>query len=60
MDAGVTPQVFRRIALKVGAPHLVGSQEYLRMRYGMDADSITEGVCTALGIPELQSSERAP
>jgi len=59
LDAGVTPHVFRRIALKVGAPHLVGSQEYLRMRYGMDAESITEAVCNALGIPELQGSERS-
>jgi hypothetical protein len=59
MDAGVTPHVFRRIALKVGEPHLVGSQEYLRMRYGMDAEAITETVCDALGMPE-SGSELAP
>lgn len=55
LDAGVTPHVFRRIALQVGAPHLVGSQEYLRMRYGMDTESITEAVCNALGIRERDS-----
>jgi transketolase len=53
LDAAVAPQVFRRIALQVGSPHLVGSQEYLRTRYGMDAESITETVCNALGIPAL-------
>jgi transketolase len=55
LDAGVTPHVFRRIALQVGAPHLIGSQEYLRMRYGMDTESITEAVCNALGIRERDS-----
>lgn len=60
LDGGVTPPVFRRIALQVGAPHLVGSQEYLRMRYGMDAESITETVCSTLGIPVLLSSHTLP
>lgn len=56
LDAGITPRVFRRIALQAGAPHLVGSQEYLRSRYGMDADSITEAVRNALGVAEQGSS----
>lgn len=56
LDAGVTPPVFRRIALQAGAPYLVGSQEYLRSRYGMDAEAITDSVCSALGVPQPISS----
>ena len=52
LDAGVTPAVFRRIALERGAPYLVGSQEYLRGRYGMDAEAIIETVRNALGVSE--------
>lgn len=52
LDAGVSPNVFRRIALQAGAPYLVGSQEYLRSRYGMDPEAITDAVSKALGVPE--------
>ena len=36
MDAGVTPGGFRRVALRDGLPAIVGSQGYLRQRYGLD------------------------
>jgi transketolase len=49
LDAGVSPQVFRRVALQAGSPYLVGSQEYLRSRYGMDAVAIVDAVTQALG-----------
>lgn len=50
LDAGVTPRVFRRVALQAGSPHLVGNQEYLRARYGMDADAIIDAVKQALEV----------
>jgi transketolase len=56
LAAGVTPQVFRRLALQAGSPYLVGTQEYLRSRYGMDAAAIVDGVIRALGISGPNSS----
>lgn len=40
LEAGVTPRVFHRIGLRAGFSSIVGSQEYLRGCYGMDADTI--------------------
>jgi transketolase len=42
MDAGVHPKRFLRIALEAGFSSIVGSQEYLRKCYKMDAQSIFE------------------
>jgi len=40
MDAGVMPRSFHRIGLRAGFSSVVGSQEYLRNVYRMDADAI--------------------
>lgn len=48
LDAGVTPEVFRRVAWPAGSPYLVGSQEYLRSQYAMDAVAIVDAVTEAL------------
>lgn len=40
MDKGVMPRAFKRIGLRAGFSSVVGSQEYLRKVYGMDAGSI--------------------
>jgi transketolase len=44
LEAGVTPQFFRRIGLRAGFSSIVGGQEYLRREYGMDAASIAKAV----------------
>ncbi|HEU4878054.1 MAG TPA: hypothetical protein VFT21_01315, partial [Gemmatimonadaceae bacterium] len=44
MDAGVKPNVFRRIGLRAGFSSIVGAQEYLRREYGMDAKAIAKAV----------------
>jgi len=48
LDNGVTPRAFYRIGLRNGFSSAVGSQEYLRQRYGMGADSIVECTLKAL------------
>ena len=40
LEAGVVPQAFHRIGLRAGFSSIVGSQEYLRTRYGMDAEAV--------------------
>ena len=40
LEAGVIPRAFHRIGLRTGFASVVGSQDYLRARYGMDAASI--------------------
>lgn len=47
LDAGVAPRVFRRIGMRPGAPSIVGSQNYLRTQYGMDAMAIVTAVLNA-------------
>ncbi len=49
MDAGVRPMRFSRIGLTAGFSSIVGSQTYLRTRYGMDAQAIIERVRSMLG-----------
>jgi transketolase len=44
MDAGVKPNVFRRIGLRAGFSSIVGAQEYLRREYQMDAKAIAKAV----------------
>ncbi len=41
MDAGVMPERFHRIGLRAGFSSTVGSQDYLRSVYGLDAPAIT-------------------
>jgi transketolase len=40
LEEGVVPQAFHRIGLRSGFASVVGSQEYLRARYGMDVPAI--------------------
>jgi transketolase len=44
MDAGVAPAAFKRVAFREGLPSIVGSQTYLRQRYGMDERAVTAAV----------------
>ena len=44
MDSGVTPRWFKRIGITGGFCAEVGSQAYLRRRYGLDAASIEKAV----------------
>jgi transketolase len=50
LEAGVTPQFFRRIDLRAGFSSKVGSQEYLRREYGMDAASIAKAVAELISV----------
>lgn len=40
LEAGIVPRAFQRIGLRAGFSSIVGSQEYLRGRYGMDETAI--------------------
>ena len=40
MDAGVHPAGWKRLGLREGFSSIVGSQEYLRGRYGLDAEAV--------------------
>jgi len=40
LDAGVVPAAFRRVAFREGLPAIVGSQTYLRERYGLDERAV--------------------
>jgi transketolase len=42
LEAGAAPKRFYRFGLRGGYSSIVGSQEYLRARHGLDAVSITE------------------
>jgi transketolase len=44
MDAGVIPKRFARVGLAVGFSSIVGSQSYLRTRYGMDERAVAQRV----------------
>ncbi len=44
MDSGVTPRRFKRIGLSGAFASIVGSQSYLRKRYGLDALSVAETI----------------
>jgi transketolase len=44
LDAGVMPRCFARLCLPDAYSSIVGSQEYLRMRHGLDAPSIAARV----------------
>lgn len=46
-DAGVWPRGFQRVGLRAGFSSVVGSQEYLRKVYGIDAESV-ERAATAV------------
>ena len=49
LDGGIMPRVFHRIGLKSGFSSVVGSQQYLRRHYGLDAQAIVAKVREMLG-----------
>ena len=49
LDNGVAPKAFHRIGLRCGFSSAVGSQMYLRQRYGMNVEAIEERTLEALG-----------
>jgi transketolase len=55
MDAGVMPAGFRRVAMRDGLPAVVGSQAFLRKRYGLDEGAVVAAadaiVRRAAGVP---------
>lgn len=48
LDNGVHPKRFLRIGLEAGFSSIVGSQEYLRQQYGLDAFAISEKIRTLI------------
>jgi transketolase len=48
VDYGVYPKKFLRIGLEAGFSSIVGSQKYLRQRYGMDASTIATRIQSLL------------
>ena len=42
LEHGVAPRRFRRMGLRNGFSSIVGSQAYLRKRYGLDADAVVK------------------
>lgn len=44
LDGGIYPRKFARLGLRSGFSSIVGSQSYLRLRYGIDTDSIVATV----------------
>lgn len=44
MDEGLRPRAFGRLGLTAGFSSIVGSQEYLRTRYGLDERAIVQAV----------------
>lgn len=50
MEAGVSPGFFVRMGLRNTFSSVVGSQQYLRKVYSMDAESITRTVTAKLGV----------
>ncbi len=48
LESGAIPRKFLRIGLRAGFSSVVGSQQYLRAIYGMDATAIAEAVSRCL------------
>jgi transketolase len=48
LDAGVMPRAFHRIGLRAGFSSIVGSQDFLRQSYGMDANAIVSAIRSVL------------
>jgi transketolase len=60
LDAGITPRRFHRIALRAGFSSVVGSQDYLRSRYSLDAASIRDTVLRLLALDAEPILETVP
>ncbi|OGQ57683.1 MAG: transketolase [Deltaproteobacteria bacterium RIFCSPLOWO2_02_FULL_53_8] len=44
MEAGVYPKIFHRFGLRGGYSSIVGSQDYLRQRFGLDATTVSSRI----------------
>jgi len=55
MEAGVFPGFFVRMGLRDTFSSVVGTQQYLRKVYALDADAIVRTVLTRLGVDENRS-----
>jgi len=51
LDAGVTPRAVRRLALRGGFSSIVGSQQYLRAKHGLDAAAIERAALEVVRAP---------
>jgi transketolase len=51
LEAGGTPGFFARVGLRSGFSSIVGSQQYLRSVYGIDAESIVGAVARGVRTP---------
>ena len=59
LEGGVVPRAFHRIGLRAGFASVVGSQEYLRARYGMDTPAIAaSAVAMVRGVPRRRQPAR--
>jgi transketolase len=54
MDSGVAPDLFLRIGLPSCFTSIVGSQQYLRKRYGIDSESIVSRILEAVRSRDLR------
>lgn len=52
LEHEIRPRVFRRLGVRQGFASVVGSQEYLRRRTHLDAESIASQVTALLGHPD--------
>lgn len=48
LEAGVQPRLFHRFGLRGGYSSVVGSQEFLRKRFGLDADALASRIASHL------------
>ena len=48
LDHGIHPIAFLRLGLKTGFSSIVGSQQYLRQRYGIDSSAISTSIQSLL------------
>ena len=55
-DAGVHPTAFRRFGLRDGFSSIVGSQAYLRQKYGLDAGALVRGIVEVLETLKVPSN----
>ena len=58
LDSGVCPRAFLRIGLEAGFSSIVGSQEYLRKCYDLDANAISKRIEALLVSPGILATPR--
>ena len=64
LEAGASPRVFRRLGLRDCFSSIVGSQNYLRQRFGLDVEGVVRSSMAAIrqnatcDAPGLQASSR--